>query len=123
MKVKGIVLFVIGALITGSFLCAQSPELKARFLKRKPAINALKNQGKVGENNVGKLTPRAALNPGENRLINAENSDRETAYRDIARRLNVLPVEVGKRRALKIAQLAKPGHWLQGPKGRWYRKK
>ena len=123
MKAKGIVLFVIGALITGSFLCAQSPQLKERFLKRKPGINALKNQGKVGENNVGKLTPRAALTPGENRLINAENGDREKVYGEIARKLNVPSQEVGRRRAAKIAQLAKPGHWLQGPKVRWYRKK
>lgn len=123
MNNRRITLLLLGIFILGSFLCAQSPELKARFLKRKPLINALKDQGKVGENNVGKLEPRAALNPEQTRLISAENADRETAYRAIARKLNVPPVEVGKRRAVKIAQLAKPGHWLQHPQGHWYRKK
>lgn len=123
MKAKWIICFVIISFAAGTFVCAQSPELKERFLQRKPKIDALKNQGKVGENNAGKLEPRAELTPKESRLIHAENTDRQTAYVKIARKLNVPPVEVGKRRAVKIAQLAKPGHWLQNPRGQWYRKK
>jgi uncharacterized protein YdbL (DUF1318 family) len=96
--------------------------LKARFLQRKPVIERMKNQEKVGENNVGKLVPRAQLNKNENGIVRAENADRETVYQEIARKFNISLLKVGQRRALKIAELARPGHWLQHPDGHWYRK-
>jgi len=122
MRVKWSVLIFIGMFLAAVFLTAEDPALKARFLQRKPAIDALKNQEKVGENNVGKLVARGQLNANENEMVNAENADRETVYQEIARGLNITSQEVGKRRALQIANLAGPGHWLQHPDGHWYRK-
>ncbi|MCK4766121.1 MAG: YdbL family protein [Candidatus Aminicenantes bacterium] len=123
MKCKNLVIFLIVLFISGAFLCAKDANVKERMLKRKPLINALKDQGKLGENNVGKLAPRGGLNPEERRLMNEENGDRDIIYGRIAQNMNVSPAEVGKRRAAQIAQRAKPGHWLQNPQGKWYRKK
>lgn len=122
MSSKRSVLIFIGIFLAAVFLTAEDAALKARFLQRKPAIDALKNQEKVGENNVGKLVARVQLNPNENEMVSAENTDRETVYQEIARGLNITSEEVGKRRALQIANLASPGHWLQHPDGHWYRK-
>jgi uncharacterized protein YdbL (DUF1318 family) len=122
MKFKSRVLFLIGFFLAVVFLTAEDQALKARFLQRKPVIERMKNQLKVGENNVGKLVPRAQLNGNENEIVNAENADREKIYQEIAGRLNITLLKVGQRRALQIAQLASPGHWLQHPDGHWYRK-
>lgn len=122
MKFKSRVLFLIGFFLAVVFLTAEDQALKARFLQRKPVIERMKNQEKVGENNVGKLVPRAQLNGNETEIVNAENADRGKVYQEIAGRLNITLLKVGQRRALQIAQLASPGHWLQHPDGHWYRK-
>jgi uncharacterized protein YdbL (DUF1318 family) len=122
MSSKRSVLILIVIFLAAVFLTAEDPALKQRFLQRKPAIDAMKTQEKVGENNVGKLVARAQLNANENETVNAENKDRETVYQEIGRSLNITSEEVGKRRALQIASLAGPGTWLQHPDGHWYRK-
>jgi uncharacterized protein YdbL (DUF1318 family) len=122
MKLKSNVLFFIGFFLAVVFSTAEDQALKARFLQRKPVIERMKNQEKVGENNVGKLVPRAQLNKNENGIVRAENADRETVYQEIARKFNISLLKVGQRRALKIAELARPGHLLQHPDGHWYRK-
>jgi uncharacterized protein YdbL (DUF1318 family) len=122
MKFKSRVLFLIGFFLAVVFLTAEDQALKARFLQRKPVIERMKNQEKVGENNVGKLVPRAQLNENENGIVRAENADRETVYQEIAGKFNISLLKVGQRRALQIAELARPGHWLQHPDGHWYRK-
>ncbi|HLP62097.1 MAG TPA: YdbL family protein [Candidatus Deferrimicrobium sp.] len=122
MKLKWSVLIFGMFFLAAVFLTAEDAALKQRFLERKPAIDALKNQEKVGENNVGKLVVRGQLNANENQMVNAENADRETVYQEIAGGLNISSQEVGKRRALQIASIASPGHWLQHPDGHWYRK-
>jgi len=123
MKLKSSVLFFIGFFLAVVFLTAEGQALKARFLQRKPVIERMKKQEKVGENNVGKLVPRARLNEEENKIVRAENADREKVYQKIAGKLNISILKVGQRRALQIAQRASPGHWLQHPDGHWYRKK
>jgi uncharacterized protein YdbL (DUF1318 family) len=122
MKLKSNVLFFIGFFLAVVFSTAEDQALKARFLQRKPVIERMKNQEKVGENNVGKLVPRAQLNENENGIVRAENADRETVYQEIAGKFNISLLKVGQRRALQIAELARPGHWLQHPDGHWYRK-
>lgn len=103
-------------------LTAESQELKNRFLQRKPPINEMKKRESIGENNLGLLTIRGSVNEEERRIVEEENIDRQAVYTEIAEKHNVPVEEVGKRRALKIAQIALPGHWLQNPEGKWYRK-
>jgi uncharacterized protein YdbL (DUF1318 family) len=100
----------------------ESQDLKARFLQRKPLIDAMKNRGAVGENNVGFLAFRGSVDERERRVVEEENGDRRTVYLGIAGKHGVPVEEVGRRRAIKIAQISPPGHWLQDPQGNWYRK-
>lgn len=123
MKTRGTLLLVAGIVVLAGGLAAQDAALKERFLQRQPVVDEWKSQGKAGENNVGKLVARVQLGEKETEILNAENADRETVYQDIAARLNITPLEVGRRRALQIAELAAPGTWLQHPEGDWYQKK
>lgn len=120
-----IALFIIIFLGAQLFMTAQSDELKARFVKRKPQINKMKNAGLVGENNSGFLEFRGG-NPAkaQQQIVAAENADRRLVYQRIAERVGAPTVEVvGRRRAAQIAQQASPGHWLQDGDGNWYRKR
>ena len=75
-----------------------------------------------GQNNLGKLEARGTLNPQQQQSVDAENADRETVYLGISKQVGSTPLDVGKRRAAKIAEVASPGHWLQHPDGHWYQK-
>lgn len=123
MRTRETLLIVAGIVILAVGLAAQDAALKERFLQRQPVIDEWKSQGKAGEDNAGKLVARAQLGEKEVAILHAENADRETVYQEIAARLNITPLEVGKRRALQIAGLAAPGTWLQHPDGNWYQKK
>jgi uncharacterized protein YdbL (DUF1318 family) len=118
------------AILAGLFLLAvlvqaESAELKERFLQRKPLLENMKNQGWIGENNLGFLAFRSDAGQSKENLqtVQAENEDRNTIYLEIAGKVNTSAEEVGKRRAAQIAALAVVGHWLQDGSGNWYQKK
>lgn len=106
-------------LFTG--LNAPAASVKERMLARIPAINALKDQGSIGENNKGYLEYRSANKPDPN-LVNGENKDRTSVYQSIAKKQNVDAGLVGQRRAKQIADKGQKGHWFQKPDGTWYKK-
>lgn len=112
-------LFIACALLMASSVHAAG--IKQRMAGRIPAINALKNQGAIGENNKGFLEYRAASKP-QPQLIAAENKDRGLVYGAIAKQQGAPPALVGQRRAKKIAQIGSSGHWFQKPDGSWYKK-
>jgi uncharacterized protein YdbL (DUF1318 family) len=89
---------------------------------RLPTINALKAQGVIGENNHGYLEFRPG-HKADAEVVEAENRDRRQVYTAIARQQGVAVELVEQRRARQIAARARPGHWLQDEKGRWYQKK
>ena len=96
-------------------------DIKERMKARLPQINALKAEGSIGENNRGYLDFMSTQKP-QAQMVAAENKDRETVYRAIAQKKGSTTENVGRRRAIKIAASAKPGHWLQDNKGNWYQK-
>ena len=105
-----------------SSVCAQNlDQVKSSMLNRKPAIDALKNQGVLGEGNNGYLHMLQAT-PGVQNVVNTENADRRVVYEAIAKNQGVPVATVGARRALQIAEIAAPGHWLQKQDGSWYKK-
>ena len=97
-------------------------DIKARFKARLPIIQELKAAGIIGENSAGYLEFRGSTKKNED-VVNAENSDRRKVYTKISKQTGTTTEVVGKRRALKIAEIAKPGDWLQNESGQWYRKK
>ncbi len=109
-------------LIANADAFAGADTIKQRMLERLPDIIALKKDGVVGENNKGFLQFM-----GENRakqdVVEAENADREQVYQIIAKQQGTTVESVGSRRALRIAETAQPGEWLQDPGGKWYQKK
>ncbi len=99
----------------------EANDIKARMLQRAPAIQELKTKGVIGENNLGylELVPG---NKGNEQIITDENNDRKAVYAAIAKQQGADIDLVGKRRALKIAENAAPGEWLQDEAGKWYKK-
>ncbi len=100
---------------------AAAGNIKERMRARIPAINRLKAEEIVGENNQGFLELRKD-DPGQQQLVNSANADRRKVYSAIARQQQVNPDLVGMRRARQIAARARSGTWLQNKDGLWYRK-
>jgi uncharacterized protein YdbL (DUF1318 family) len=122
---KNIFKIVISLLLACIFIvgtAAWGANIKTRMKNRLPAIMALKDKGIVGETNNGYLQFRGAAKEKED-VVKAENEDRKKVYAAIAKQQGVTIDVVEKRRALQIAQIAKPGHWLQDEAGKWYQKK
>ncbi|MBT8044039.1 MAG: YdbL family protein [Verrucomicrobiae bacterium] len=98
---------------------ASAAELKARMAQRLNQIVALKQNGSVGENNLGYLTARKALSAESAKLVAAENSDRRQVYQLIANKTKANAATVGKTRAASIRKSAPKGTWVQLVNGSW----
>lgn len=101
---------------------AQAGSVKDRMAARAPEILKLKSQGLVGENNRGFLELRGAGGGQAAGLVEAENKDRRMVYKAIADKTGGSVAQVGRRAAVKRAEVAGDGEWLQKPNGEWYRK-
>lgn len=116
-------LFAFIPLICASTLNAESPQEAAERIKeRLPQIDAMKAAGEVGETANGFLAELKPLGPRQSSLVKAENADRRIIYASVAARTGQEVNSVGQQRAIRIAELAKPGVWLQRPDGEWYQK-
>jgi uncharacterized protein YdbL (DUF1318 family) len=96
--------------------------IKERMKTRLPIIIELKGKGIVGENFFGYLEFVGAKKE-KPEVVAAENADREKVYAAIAKQQGTTAELVGKRRALQIAQKARPGEWLKDADGNWNQKK
>jgi uncharacterized protein len=109
-------------ILFASSVCAQDMQaIKARMLERKPTIDALKNQGVVGEGIDGYLHFRQQSGDAAG-VVNAENQDRRTVNGMIAGREGTTIDQVSRKAAERIIASARPGHWVQKADGSWYRK-
>ncbi len=114
-------LFIFIACFLFMVTISHSASIKERMAARIPAINTLKDQGVVGENNKGFLEYRTAGKPQKD-LIQAENTDRAAVYAAIGKNQGASPALVGERRAKMIAENEQAGHWIQKSDGSWYKK-
>jgi uncharacterized protein YdbL (DUF1318 family) len=117
-------LWVVAAVAAGMFLfsaAAFCADIKTRIKNRLPRIIELKAAGIVGENNQGFLAFIGG-NTSEQALVDAENKDRQLVYDAIAKQQGTTADVVGRRRALQIADKAKPGEWIQDAGGKWSQK-
>lgn len=96
--------------------------IKERMKARLPVLKALKKEGAIGENNLGYLEFIGSKKKKED-VVQAENADRKRVYSAIAKKQGTTETLVGKRRAAKLFQNAKPGEWVKDAKGKWVQKK
>lgn len=107
--------------VTVDTYALNSRQVKARMKARLSQIDTFKQQGVIGENNKGYLE-LLKKNTQAQKLVNAENKDRQLIYAAIAKQQNVSADLVGKRRAIMIARRAIRGVMLQDANGKWYKK-
>ncbi len=123
---KNITRYIIGTgillVVLFTVQAVQAQGIKERMKQRLPDIVELKEKGIVGENNKGYLSFRTGGTEAQKQLVNEENADRRTIYEYIAQKEGVPVEKVGARRAVQIAENAKPGEYLQDKDGNWYKK-
>ena len=96
--------------------------IKERLAKRLPAINKMKEEGQIGENNKGYLEARKEISEADTNILKNENADRKKIYEMLAKKTGQTIEVIASRRALQIAEKTKPGFWLQKADGSWYQK-
>ena len=116
-----IVIVLISLCLLSSTAWAGAKEIKARMAERLPVIMDLKAKGVVGENSQGLLEFRGAQKERAD-VVDAENKDRMTVYKAIAKKTGSTVDLVGNRRAKQIAERAGSGEWVQTEDGDWLQK-
>ena len=115
-------LLFITFLMAGTASASPISEAQGRMKERLSAIDSLKEEGLVGENAKGFLSVRGDLGARQRSLVDGENADRRTIYAAVAAKTGQSVDAVGAQRAIRIAELAEPGLWLEKPSGEWFRK-
>ena len=62
------------------------------------------------------------LNEADAALVKAENADRKTIYTAIGKQQGASAEDVGKRRAIRLSNLAFPGTYVMDETGKWVKK-
>lgn len=102
---------------------ADAKTLKKNMKERLTKIVDLKKRGIVGEDNKGYLAPvEQTLNEADAALVKAENADRKTIYTAIGKQQGASAEDVGKRRAIRLSNLAFPGTYVMDETGKWVKK-
>ena len=116
------ILFIIATLgVAATTAWGGAKEIKARMAERLPVVMELKQKGVVGENSLGLLEFVGAAQDKAD-VVEAENQDRVTVYKAIAKKTGTTPEIVGQRRAKQIADNANSGEWLKDETGQWKQK-
>ncbi len=118
--VVSLLLFVF-SLLTLNAWTAGAADIKEQMLGRLPAINALKDQGIIGEDSQGYLQFRGD-DQSQKALLTAENQDRRAVYEAIAKKEGAQAGLVGQRRAQQIQEIGKAGQWFLKADGTWQQK-
>ena len=95
-------------------------------------VNRYKSQGVIGENNKGLVEARNLESISDlkeraevQKVVRAENADREQLYKEIAAAKNIELSQLDKIRETYAETLranARPGDWIQSPDGAWKQK-
>jgi uncharacterized protein len=124
MTLARIIFCMLLATVFGTPMFAQDDQaaLQERMKGRIAQVDEMKLAGLVGESNKGFLEQRAALNPGQTDVLNAENADRRALYNILAGRLGLSVTVVGEQRAANVRERSAAGVWIQGADGVWAKK-
>ena len=112
---------LIGMIFSLTTTAVAGNGIKARMKARLPAIRELKDSRLAGENNQGFL--EVLGNAIKNReVVESENSDRRMVYDAIANQQGIQADAVGRLRAIKNAERARPGDMIQNENNDWIQK-
>lgn len=133
MKTKKLVLIVLffflvfpGLLFSANYDIKQmTPEIQQALQNRQSrydALQSLKSQGAIGENNRGLVQ---ALQASANSLVETENQDRQVIYAAIVQQNNL--GQAGMTQVQTVfgevqREKARPGDMIQLPSGEWVKK-
>ena len=122
-KIWGLIalLMLTGIIFSLTATAVAGNGIKERMKARLPAIRELKDSRLAGENNQGFL--EVLGNAIKNReVVESENSDRRMIYDAIANQQGISADAVGRLRAKKNAERARPGDMIQNKNGDWAQK-
>jgi len=123
MKHKWFGVWIVLLAFGVSAMAADRAAIKKRMAERLPLLTQMKDQGLIGENNLGYLEFRSSDQTDKQKdAVSQENVDRRLVYQMVAEEINVSVQVVGKRRAVQIARNEPAGHWIQKSDGTWVRK-
>lgn len=122
MKTRFLALVALLCVAAVSAFAESAADIRRRMEQRLGAIDALKAQEVIGENNRGFLEQPPSGKGGGASVIAEENRDREQVYALIARETGASADAVGRARAKKIAANSHGGVWIQDESGQWKKK-
>ena len=93
-----------------------------RMKTRLPEIVQAKDKGSIGEGMNGLLLIRSKSNSKIDALVKAENLDRQSLFKHLAKQTGGDVNIVAKKFAKGIAGRAKKGHWFKNSSGNWVSK-
>jgi uncharacterized protein YdbL (DUF1318 family) len=122
MKIlKPILLFIFSSLIIGEV--SADANLTKRMKARLPDVMEAKLNGFIGESVDGLLLVRdKKVNSKVEKLVQAENEDRNSLFKLLAKDTGGDTKLVAKKFAKGIASRAKKGHWFKNSSGNWITK-
>ena len=109
-------------LLTVTAFAENAADIRRRMEQRLPAVDDLKGQQVIGENNHGFLEERKGGVAGASSVVAEENRDREAVYAILAKQTGATPESVGHARAKQIAANSRAGVWVQDESGKWSKK-
>ena len=102
-----------------------SSDVRERRRSRRDQIKSWKVAQLIGENNRGLLEARTAdgvLSTSVQKVVDAENADRQQVFQAIAAKQNITPEAVAQRWASYMAGRAAQGTFVQDAAGNWTEK-
>jgi uncharacterized protein len=122
MKIlKPILFFIFASLIIGEV--SADSNLTKRMKARLADIMEAKSKGSIGESVDGLLLVRdKKVSSKVEKLVTAENADRNSLFKILAKQTGGDSKLVAKKFAKGVASRAKKGHWFKNPEGNWISK-
>ena len=122
MKIlKPILFFIFASLIIGEV--SADSNLTKRMKARLTDIMEAKSKGSIGESVDGLLLVRdKKVSSKVEKLVTAENADRNSLFKILAKQTGGDTKLVAKKFAKGVASRAKKGHWFKNTEGNWISK-
>lgn len=98
-------------------------QLQQRFKERYPDLQKLRSSGKVGETSDGAVEAvNARLEKADQKLVDAENADRDELYKILAKELGTTAEKVAKINGARRIKELRDGEYYKDDKGQWHKK-